>query len=998
MVFSCLNDVSSDRKIRITRLVSSFDPRPEARALRRWYQRAQLFIVLLLMGASWLPFEILAEEKTFPHVADTYGFKQLITVETKPGLDVYNILSPSALGFHSGSRSLPERRTASRQSSSVALVSNLGQTVTVNVLIGSKYLAQPFKTGGNSEGYALESVSTRLSDFQSDKVHAELWSSDPDEWPSTIFSSLTGTSATASGIVTFNAPPNTTLDPNTMYFFMIHADIDFEVRVAATVSNAEDSGAALDWFIYNQGFAASDLSLFGTHDYVYLIRVDGSEVGGSDQDDIPDDGVSPGDENADEDSPGDDDSSDDDEMPDEGDSSGGTDVRTDGAPSNQAPTVREMISALTLEPCETQVLDLSSKFKDPEGDALDFVAESSDETLVAVRVVENSLNMVGVARGVASITVNATNSDAESVSQTFDVTVSRPEVIWYIPPAAHAAGEGFVRVLNHSDHGGEVTMTAHDDTGRRYDPLMLNIGPRGVAQFRARDWELDHVTPGLTGATGMGEGGWRLQFDSDTLDVEALGYIRASDGFVTGVNATVPREADGTLQIATFKPASDVEHASLLRLVNPGTEEAMATVSGVDDAGRSAEHPVHLTLAAGSACTVNATQLESGSGLVCGLPQEGLGDGEGKWRLTVTSDQPLVAMNLLSSSAGFLANLARKAVPDSDRSWHVDLFPAASDPWRQGFMRVINRSTVRGSVSISVGDDSDTAYETLKLVLEAGEAVHLNSDDLELGNKAKGLRGSTGSGTGTWRLRLRSDLDIAVHAYVQTADGFLTSMQAHVPVSGSRHRVPFMNTAADHGQVGTLRMINRANRDVTVTVAGTDDRGLRPGTTVHVVVPATDAVELTAEELEAGMADAIASGALGQGTGSWRLRIEGPVAVMSLQSSSHGTLTNLSEADCSRGLGPLPAALLLPPSAVTLESPGRKQLRGRWSKVAGATYDVDRLRSGEREANHSLTRTSSTSMRWWSARSNETYTIRVRSVNSDGLRSAWRESNTVKTD
>ena len=43
------------------------------------------------------------------------------------------------------------------------------------------------------------------------------------------------------------------------------------------------------------------------------------------------------------------------------------------------------------------------------------------------------------------------------------------------------------------------------------------------------------------------------------------------------------------------------------------------------------------------------------------------------------------------------------------------------------------------------------------LSIGAGETVHFNSNDLELGNTAKGLSGSTGAGVGDWRLVLSSE-------------------------------------------------------------------------------------------------------------------------------------------------------------------------------------------------------------------------------------------------
>ena len=496
----------------------------------------------------------------------------------------------------------------------------------------------------------------------------------------------------------------------------------------------------------------------------------------------------------------------------------------------------------------------------------------------------------------------------------------------------------------------------------------------------------------------MGTGGWRLAVESETLDVEALAYIRTADGFVTGMNDVAPRE-DGALAVPVFNPASNVDQTSLLRLVNPGDEEAEATVTGTDDAGLSPGSPVVLTLPAGTACTVDAAQLESGTGLACGSPQDGLGDGAGKWRLAVESDARLVAMSLLSSPAGHLTNLSGKAAADGEGVWHVDLFPAASDPLgRQGFVRAANRSAVAGAATIRARDDSDRGYETLRLRLGAQAAAHFNSDDLELGNAAKGLAGSTGSGTGTWRLAL-SGGGIEANAYVRTTDGFLTAMNAAAPAADAVRRVAFFNPGSNAVRVSVLRLVNRSSGEVAASIDGTDDLGLRPGTTVRVAVPATDAVELTAAELESGEHGAIASGALGDGTGKWRLRIEsgGLAAVQSLLSSRSGHLTNLSRADAARGLGDLPAALLPAPRTVTLRSLGDGRLRGRWSAVEGARYDVHLMRDGERDELRSLERARSTSFRW-SSIGPGTYTIRARSVNEDRVGGPWRVSDEIVID
>ena len=362
----------------------------------------------------------------------------------------------------------------------------------------------------------------------------------------------------------------------------------------------------------------------------------------------------------------------------------------------------------------------------------------------------------------------------------------------------------------------------------------------------------------------------------------------------------------------------------------------------------------------------------------------------------MASDAALVAMSLLSSPAGHLTNLSGKAARDGDGIWNVDLFPAASDPLgRQGFLRMTSGANWAGFATILAHDDSNARYEPLRLHLGAGESVHLNSDDLELGNRAKGLTGSTGSGRGNWRLRIYPNLGLDANAYVRTGDGVLTAMQARAPRAGAVHRVAFFNPGSNKGQVSVLRLVNHSSSDAEVSIDGTDDLGCGPGSTVQVLVPATDALELTAVELESGEADAIMSGALGDGAGKWRLRVESNriAAVLSLLSSPGGHLTNLSYADGERGLGPLPAALLPAPETVTLESPASRELRGRWSAVEGARYDVELMRDGVADEDRSLTQARNTTLtfRWANLRPG-TYATRARSVNEDRMGGPWRVS------
>ena len=466
------------------------------------------------------------------------------------------------------------------------------------------------------------------------------------------------------------------------------------------------------------------------------------------------------------------------------------------------------------------------------------------------------------------------------------------------PRASDPLRQGFARVVNRSSQAGEATIHAVDDGGRRLGPVTLALAAGGTVHFNSNDLENGNAAKGLSGGVGApSEGDWRLELRSD-LDIEVLAYLRTRDGFLTAMHDLAP-EAGGTHRIPIFNPGGNDRQASLLRLVNEGEADVEALVRGVDDRGNSPGGEVRVAVPAGAARTLSAAQLESGSGP--GVVAGALGDGAGKWRLGVTADGPIRAMGLLASPTGTMTNLstAPQPRPDADgRPVHrAPLFPSASDPFRQGFVRVVNRSAEAGEVSVRARDDSGRDYEPVALAIGAGQAVHFNSDDLEQGNRAKGLSAGVGAGEGDWRLELRSDLDLEALAYVRTADGFLTSMHDLAPEAGGARRVAILNPGGNDRQVSLLRLANDSGSAARVTISGVDDRGAAGGE-VAATVPAGRSLTLSAAQLESGSGPGVVSGALGDGAGKWRLtvRSDRPIDVMSLLRSPTGHLTNLSTA------------------------------------------------------------------------------------------------------
>ncbi len=216
---------------------------------------------------------------------------------------------------------------------------------------------------------------------------------------------------------------------------------------------------------------------------------------------------------------------------------------------------------------------------------------------------------------------------------------------------------GFVRIANRSDAAGTADLVAIDDTGKRFGPVTLSLDARAVASLASRDLERGAAHRGLSAGVGDGNGHWRLELDTD-LDITARAYARSPAGYVSRIDATVPAIDDEgyRYEVSFFNPGSNAHKPSALRLVNPTDGAAEVTITARDDASEAAPGgDVTLRVAAGAAIELSAQALERGAATIDGR----LGDGEGKWRLTVRSERALHVLSLVRGQGGYLASLSR---------------------------------------------------------------------------------------------------------------------------------------------------------------------------------------------------------------------------------------------------------------------------------------------------------------------------------------------------
>ena len=161
------------------------------------------------------------------------------------------MLAAAALLALSGALALP----ATAEAQEIALLSNTEESFNPGnaVIVGDSRQAQGFNTGSNAPGYRLDSIELHVGTVPNtpSDVTVELWSANSDSKPDASVATLTHSTGTwATGANTFNAPADTELDANTLYF--VHVSYSGEradLTLGETGFTGHDSGEAAGWSV-----------------------------------------------------------------------------------------------------------------------------------------------------------------------------------------------------------------------------------------------------------------------------------------------------------------------------------------------------------------------------------------------------------------------------------------------------------------------------------------------------------------------------------------------------------------------------------------------------------------------------------------------------------------------------------------------------------------------------------------------------------------------------
>jgi len=122
---------------------------------------------------------------------------------------------------------------------------------------------------------------------------------------------------------------------------------------------------------------------------------------------------------------------------------------------NRSPAAVGTIPTQTVSVGEMAAVDVSSYFSDPDGDALSYTAVSSNAGVAGIAVTGSSVAVTALAKGGATVTVEARDPQGLIAQQRFVVTVPNraPEAVGAIPAQTVTAGE--TAAVDVSSHFGD---------------------------------------------------------------------------------------------------------------------------------------------------------------------------------------------------------------------------------------------------------------------------------------------------------------------------------------------------------------------------------------------------------------------------------------------------------------------------------------------------------------------------------------------------------------
>ena len=153
---------------------------------------------------------------------------------------------------------------------------------------------------------------------------------------------------------------------------------------------------------------------------------------------------------------------------------------------------------------------------------------------------------------------------------------------------------------------------------------------------------------------------------------------------------------------------------------------------------------------------------------------DGVGAGEGAWRLQLSSGLDMEVLSYVRTSDGFLTSM-HDTVPSAGGRHRVAFFNPGSNASQVSRLRLVNPGEEAAEVSIvGVDDQGESPGSEVTTTIPAGASRTFTATALESGGE--GLEGALGDGEGKWRLMVESAHPIVAMSLLSDPMGYLTNL------------------------------------------------------------------------------------------------------------------------------------------------------------------------------------------------------------------------------
>ena len=143
--------------------------------------------------------------------------------------------------------------------------------------------------------------------------------------------------------------------------------------------------------------------------------------------------------------------------------------------------------------------------------------------------------------------------------------------------------------------------------------------------------------------------------------------------------------------------ASNPIQQGFVRIINHSNEAGTVQVHAIDDSGQRLG-PISLDLEAKASAHFNSDDLESGNSDK-GL-SDGVGDGDGDWRLDLETTLDIEPLGYIRTEDGFVTSMHDFVVQGASMRYHVPFFNPGSNQAQVSQLRLINTTDTENEITI----------------------------------------------------------------------------------------------------------------------------------------------------------------------------------------------------------------------------------------------------------------------------------------------------------